>query len=59
MNRWMWQAITEIAKKMVDKGQYGYVTIILVLAIGAPVLLAALALFGSYLGVKTGIGLLR
>ncbi len=57
MNRWMWQAITEIAKKMVDKGQYGYVTIILVLAIAAPVVLAALGLFGSYLGVKTGLGM--
>jgi hypothetical protein len=57
MNRWMWQAITEIAKKMVDKGQYGKVTLIFALAIGAPVLLAALGLFGSYLGVKTGLGM--
>ncbi len=59
MNRWMWQAITEIAKAMVAKGQYGKVTLIFVLAIGAPVLLAAFGLIGSYLGVKTGIDLLR
>lgn len=57
MNRWMWQAITEITKALVAKGQYGKVTLILALAIGAPVLLAALGLFGSYLGVKTGLGM--
>ncbi len=59
MNRWMWQAITEITKALVAKGQYGKVTLILSLAIGAPVLLAVLGLFGSYLGVKTGFDLLR
>jgi hypothetical protein len=59
MNRWMWQAITEITKAMVAKGQSGYVTLIVIIGIFASVAMLAIGVGGPLLSVKTGIDLLR